>query len=249
MFKASLTGDGLDSILDPVQAIVDESKFHLEDDELATTAVDPANVAMIDYSLNPAALDAYEGDGRVIGVNLDRLSDVGGMASKDDAVDLELPDDSSKMRITVAHQLDYTLALLDPDSIRDEPDLPDIDYPARITLTGSQLSRGVKAADMVSDHVALSVNADDNEFVVKAEGDTDDVDLTLDEESLVDIDADEDATSLFSLDYLKDMESAIPGDTEILIELGDELPVKLHFDLFDGEAQVTYMLAPRIETE
>jgi proliferating cell nuclear antigen len=101
---------------------------------------------------------------------------------------------------------------------------------------------------MVSDHIALGVDADAEEFYVEAEGDTDDVHLTLDRDDLIALSAG-DAHSLFSLDYLKDMNKAIPKDAEVTVELGEEFPVKMHFDFAEGHGQVTYMLAPRIQSE
>jgi len=57
------------------------------------------------------------------------------------------------------------------------------------------------------------------------------------------------ANSLFSLDYLKDMNRAIPSDAEVTVELGDEFPVKLHYDFAEGLGAVTFMLAPRIQSD
>jgi proliferating cell nuclear antigen len=101
---------------------------------------------------------------------------------------------------------------------------------------------------MVSDHIALGVDADAEEFFVEAEGDTDDVHLELGREDLIDLTAGE-ARSLFSLDYLKDMNKAIPKDAEVTMELGEEFPVKMHFDFAEGDGHVTFMLAPRIQSE
>jgi proliferating cell nuclear antigen len=44
------------------------------------------------------------------------------------------------------------------------------------------------------------------------------------------------------------MNRAIPADAEVTVELGEEFPVKLHFDIAEGEGTVTYMLAPRIQS-
>jgi proliferating cell nuclear antigen len=115
-------------------------------------------------------------------------------------------------------------------------------------VEGKDIDRSVTAADMVSDHIALAVDDDDETFVVEAEGDTDDVRLELDREDLVDLQAGP-ARSLFSLDYLKDMNKAIPKDAEVTIELGEEFPVKLHFDIAEGQGNVTFMLAPRIQSD
>ena len=52
-----------------------------------------------------------------------------------------------------------------------------------------------------------------------------------------------------SLDYLKDMDKAIPSDAEVTTELGEEFPVKMHFGYAEGDGHVTFMLAPRIQSD
>ncbi|MFB6096954.1 MAG: DNA polymerase sliding clamp [Haloferacaceae archaeon] len=247
MFKAIVGASTLQDALDSVSVLVDECKIRLNEDELAVRAVDPANVGMVDLSLSAAAFESYEADGGVIGVNLQRLEDIAGMASSGDLVQLELDEETRKLHIQI-DGLSYTLALIDPDSIRQEPDIPDLDLPAEIVAEGNQLDRGIKAADMVSDHIRLRVDADEEAFFIEAEGDTDDVDFEMDREDLIDLTAGP-ADSLFSLDYLKDMNKAIPGDAEVTIELGEEFPVKLHYEFAEGNGKVTYMLAPRIQSD
>ena len=247
MFKAIVGASTLQDALDSVSVLVDECKIRLNEEEFAIRAVDPANVGMVDLSLAAAAFESYEADGGVIGVNLGRLEDIAGMANSGDLIHLELDEETRKLHIQI-DGLSYTLALIDPDSIRQEPDIPDLDLPAEIVLEGSQLNRGITAADMVSDHIALRVDADEEAFYIEAEGDTDDVDLKLDSDDLIDLTAG-DADSLFSLDYLKDMNKAIPKSTEVTAELGEEFPVKLHYEFAEGLGQVTYMLAPRIQSE
>jgi proliferating cell nuclear antigen len=245
MFNAIVSADTLQATLDSVGVLVDECKIHLEEDGLEIRAVDPANVGMVDCSLSAAAFESYEADGGLIGVNLVRLKDIAGMADAGQLIHLELDEGTRKLHISI-DGLEYTLALIDPESIREEPDLPDLDLSATIVIEGRDIDRAVTAADMVSDHIELGVDDADELFYVKAEGDTDDVHLELDTDDLIDLVAGP-ASSLFSLDYLKDMNKAIPADAEVRMELGEEFPVKLHFDIAEGEGQVTYMLAPRIQ--
>ena len=247
MFKAIVSASTLRDALDSVSVLVDECKIRLNEDELAIRAVDPANVGMVDLTLEAAAFESYEADGGVIGVNLNRLEDIAGMANSGDLVQLELDEETRKLHIQI-DGLSYTLALIDPDSIRQEPDIPDLDLPAEIVVEGAQLDRGITAADMVSDHIRLRVDGAEESFFIEAEGDTDDVDLRLDREDLIDLQAGP-ADSLFSLDYLKDMNKAIPSDAEVRVELGEEFPVKLHYEFAEGMGQVTYMLAPRIQSD
>ena len=247
MFNAIVSADTLRTTLDSVSVLVDECKIHLEEDGLEVRAVDPANVGMVDLTLSASAFESYETDGGVIGVNLSRLEDIAGMADADQLVHLELDEETRKLHIAI-DGLEYTLALIDPDSIRQEPDLPDLDLAAEIVIEGRNIDRAVTAADMVSDHIALGVDEAGEFFYVDAEGDTDDVHFELDREDLIDLTAG-DAHSLFSLDYLKDMNKAIPKAAEVTIDLGEEFPVKLHFDIAEGDGSVTFMLAPRIQSD
>ena len=75
--------------------------------------------------------------------------------------------------------LSYTLALIDPGSVRQEPDISDLDLPATIVLTGSDLDHGIKAADLCSDHITLRADKDGEAFHMEAEGDAGDVDLEI----------------------------------------------------------------------
>jgi proliferating cell nuclear antigen len=247
MFKAIVSASTLRDALDSVSVLVDECKVRLNEDGLSIRAVDPANVGMVDLSLDSAAFESYEADGGVIGVNLARLEDIAGMGNAGDLVHLELDEETRKLHIRI-DGLSYTLALIDPDSIRQEPDIPDLDLPARIVVEGNQLDRGITAADMVSDHINLRVDEDAETFHIEAEGDTDDVDFEMGPDALIDLEAGP-ADSLFSLDYLKDMNKAIPGDAEVTIELGEEFPVKLHYEFAEALGNVTFMLAPRIQSD
>jgi proliferating cell nuclear antigen len=247
MFEAIVSASTLGDALDSVSVLVDECKIRLNEDGLAIRAVDPANVGMVDLELEAAAFESYEADGGVIGVNLARLEDIASMANAGDLVHLELDEETRKLHIRM-DGLSYTLALIDPDSIRQEPDIPDLDLSAEIVVEGAQLGRGITAADMVSDHIRLRVDPDAGAFLVEAQGDTDDVDLELGRDDLIDLKAGA-ADSLFSLDYLKDMNKAIPGDAEVTVELGEEFPVKLHYEFAEGLGHVTYMLAPRIQSD
>src|SRR6056297_4364413 len=159
MFKAIVSAETLTSALDSISVLVDECKIHLEEDGLEIRAVDPANVGMVDLSLDSAAFESYEADGGLIGVNLSRLEDIAGMADAGQLVHLELDEETRKLHIAI-DGLEYTLALIDPDSIRQEPDLPDLDLSSHVVIEGKDINRAVTAADMVSDHIALGVAAE-----------------------------------------------------------------------------------------
>ena len=244
-FSAIVPVQSLEDALDPVATLVDECKIRLNEDELSIRAVDPANVGMADVSLPERAFESYEADGGVIGVNLDRLQDVLSMGSSGDLAKLDLNEETRKLHIQIG-ELSYTLALIDPDSIRKEPDIPDLELPADVAFEGSELSRAVTAADLVGDHVSLSADADEQTFTVSAEGDTDDVEVVLGNDELATAEVPEAVESLYSLDYLQDMARPIGSDVIVSFRLGSEMPVKFRYT--NGEASAEHLLAPRIES-
>lgn len=246
MFRALLPADVLSDYIAVQRAIVAEAKWRVDRDGIHVTAVDPANVGMIDTTLAASGAEAFEADPGTLGIDLERLADVIGMADSDDLVELELDEQTRTLEIHI-DGLDYSLALIDPDSIRQEPDLPDLELPATIVLPGEQISRGVDATALVSDHASLRADADAGAFHIAADGDTDDVDLELTDELLSAQVADS-RESLFSLEYLSDIEQEIPSDAEVSVLLGSEMPVKLQYSIADGHVSVVNLLAPRIES-
>jgi len=247
MLEAIIENDTISEALETVNVIVEECKIHVNEGGLQIRAVDPANVAMVDVTINAEAFESYEVDEGVLGVNLERLLDVIGMGDSESIVKFNLDEETRKLELTVDN-VNYTLALIDPDSIREEPDIPDLDLAAEVVLEASQLERGIKATDMVSDHITLGVDSSEEAFYMEAEGDTDDVDLKLDSDDVIDMSAG-DAESLFSLEYLKDIKRAFPKGSTVHTNIGDDFPTKMHLTLQEGMVNVTYMLAPRIQSD
>jgi len=229
-----------------VGALVDECRVRFDDEGVEITAIDPANVAAVGLSVARDAFEAYDADGEVLGVPLDRFGDVLSMADAGQLFELDLDPETRRLHLHV-DGLAYTLALVDPDSIRSAPTRADLAYdaPAEVVLAESGLDRAVSAADMVSDHLALAVDPERETFHADAEGDTDDVSLTRGADELVDLSPGE-ARSLFSLDYLRDVTREVPSETDVTLELGSEEPLVLSYAFAAGAGSVEYFVSPRI---
>jgi len=251
-FTAVVSTDHLKQALTSVSVLVDECKLNLTQQGFKISAVDPANVGMTTIELSTAAFESYTLDtennnGLTIGVNLDRFGDVIGMADTGQLAHFRLDPKTRKLHITI-DGLEYTLALIDPDAIRQEPDLPDLDLSAEVHISPQDIDRAITAADMVADHIALGVDPDESLFYASAEGDTDDVHIELNEETLIDL-SPGDAHSLFSLDYLKDINKAFRSADELQLTLDIEHPVMFEYEFADQTGTAVFMLAPRIQSD
>ena len=247
MFEAIIQKDRLESLLEPVSALVDECKIHLGEEGVSISAVDASNVALVDVQLDAAAFESYETDGGVIAVHLDRLEAVVANADAGALVRLELNEETRKLEIAF-DRVDFELALLDPDAVREEPELPDLDLPATAGVEGRHLDQAVTLTSMVADHLVLGVDATAGVFYASCDGDTDTVHIEHPGDELRVLSGGE-ARSLFSLDYLADIESTIDKDAEVTLRLGEELPAKIGFQIADAHGDCEFMLSPRVEAE
>lgn len=229
--------------------LVSEIKLHISGDGFHATAVDAANVAMVGpVTLAPRAFEAFDAPGSVtVGVNLTALVDRIDPADTSQLVEYGIDMETRHMNLRYG-SADVSLALIDPDAIRQEPDISDLDLPNEVALSGEQLDHALTVTDMVSDHVFIDANPDDREIVFRGEGDTDDATVAYSDEEVADARVDESTTSVFSLAYMKALAKPIPDDAEVTIRFGDEFPARLTWDAFDGAFDVQQTLAPRIQS-
>ena len=245
MFKAVIGAEKLKDAIESVSTLVDEAKLKLSPDGFSVRAVDPANVAMVSLDLAGDAFDSFEATDGELGINLTKLNGIMEMADKSDNIEIDLDEAAHKLVIRM-RGLSYTMSLLDPSSIRKEPKVPTLDLPTHIIIRGEDLKRAVKAAEKVSDYMSMGVNGDI--FFMEAEGDTDNVRVEMTRDQLIDFKPG-DAKSLFSLDYLTDISKIAGKAGEVTIDLGKDYPLKIRFKISEGHGEVSYMLAPRVESE
>lgn len=248
LLEAKISASKLQDILTPISVLVDECKIDLSPGRLEIRAVDPANVCMVDVRMSRDGFEEYEAENSVIGVDLDRFQDIIKMGSSDAEVRLEGDKETQNLNIEVEN-VSYSLSLLDPDSIRDGPDIPDIDLESSIKIEGSHIAQGIKAAAMVSDHVELSFNSATPSFLIRAEGDTDDVEVEHGESRSEELSTQADTSSLYSLEYLDKISKAVGNNQVVNLEMQSDKPVRIEFEISDGEGEVLYMLAPRIQDQ
>lgn len=247
MLKATIDTETFRESIEAVAALVTECRLHIDGNGVRTRAVDTANVAMVSLQLDRDAFETYEATPEDLGLDIAKMKNIIGMMGKDDLLTLNLAEGSHKLELAFG-SYQYSVTLLDVNTIRKDPNPPNIELPGRVELAGSALSSAIRAADVISDKIALGIDPKADLFFMAAEGDTDHIKLELTRDQLIALDAAE-ARSLFSLDYLKDMGKVMGRAERITIALGVDHPVKFSFDLAEGKGHVEYLLAPRIEAD
>ena len=248
MFKAEIRADTLKGLVNVISTLIDEVKFTISPEGMTLKAVDHAHVAMIELNIEAGAFESYEADQTEIGLDLDKVKDVLKLSASGDIISMEQDENYGRLIFKVGN-ITRRMNLVDTSSMND-PKVPQLELSANIEVPVSELQRGIKASENISDHIALTITSD--YFELACEGDTDSVNLKLDRSQLSSLNIGEDGQkccSLFPLDYFSNLIKAVPSDAVIRIELDNDYPVMLNFALAEGKGSVKYLLAPRIESE
>lgn len=245
MFHAKIKSETLKGVVDVVSTLVDEAKFNIDADGMELKAVDPAHVAMVDLKVQKSAFEEFSADETELGIDLDKIKEVLRLSRAGDIIEMEQDEAKNRLVLNVGN-ITRRMNLVDTAGMSD-PKVPNLNLPAKITVTSDELQKGIRAAESVSDHIAL--NASPEGFEMYSEGDTDSVSLRLPKDLLISLDVSEKVKSLFPLDYFSNMVRSIPAGSVVTINLGSDFPVKLEFEIADKQGSVDYLLAPRIESD
>lgn len=230
------------------QPLVGEAKIHLDGDGMHATAVDAAKHTMVGpVTLTPEAFESYDASGQaVMGVTLTKILDRLSPADAGALVEFELDMETRHLRLSYG-AANVSVALIDPETIRSEPDVSELDLPNEVVITGDQLDHAADVTDMVSDHLSIAGDPDADSVSFTASGDVDDSEVIYENGDCVDTDLSEGVYSLFSLAYFKAVAKPIPDDAEVRLQFGDEFPLRVEWSAFDGSLDAVQTIAPRLE--
>jgi proliferating cell nuclear antigen len=245
MFNAKVKSEVLKGIIDVISPLVNEVKFNITSKGISLRAVDPAHVAMVDLEIKSDAFDEYKASDMELGIDMDKFASIMRLSSSGDAVEIEYDEDTNRLIIKIGN-LVRKMGLIDTAGMPD-PKMPNLNLPAKVILKAAELTQGVRASETVSDHLSLTVNKDN--FELFAEGDTDTVNLKLPKDLLVELNTNSKCKSLFSIDYFSNMIKPVKGDDPVTIMIGNDNPIRVEFNIAENKGHVTYLLAPRIESE
>jgi proliferating cell nuclear antigen len=268
-------GDPIRSWARLPHAVVDEARLKIDEDGLHLTAVDAANVLMVDLHAPASGFESFEASGEfVAGLNVGRFRDALGWARKrggdGDPVAIEFLEEPARMRVTITRENQQMQRVsewftLDPTSIRAEPNIPDLNLYNHATPGVDALRDAVGAIESYHDHAYLSRDGSDLLVATKADGDTtpkesdeDDHRNTTHQDAVRvvstawdkrDEKAAEADSSCFSLDYLDDVVATLSKAKadRVTLKWGEEFPSRIAFEYEDWGFTGHFMLAPRIQ--
>lgn len=254
-------GDDIKPFLRPVSKLVNEAKFRFTDGGVSVTAVDAANVAIVDTQLYPEAFGQYERDRDLtVGATLSSVNGIVKRARKRKDDQLTLTASRDELRSNIRRESDGVMLrtcdatrTIDPDSVREEPDIPDLrnsdkyDY-GSVDLPLSAFTEAASHVLDAFDHIGFrSVDGDLLVEPVSAKVDSRGVRI---EGQGIGVEG----AALFSGDYMGSIVSGLKSaDVDrVTVAYAPESPIFLEAErTVDGETvqDIRFMMAPRITSE
>lgn len=247
MFKANLKDPKLlKNSIDAISNMVDEVGINVTAEGMTLKAMDPAHVALVDFELKKGAFDEYEvSEPLVLGIDLERLNTILKRAGAEDKISLEHDSENNALRIRIKNASTRTFNLPLIEVSEEELKIPDLEFPGTVEINSKIINEGIKDAEIVSDHVMLKM--DEETLYITASGDLGNVEVKVGKDEAISFDVKQGSSSMFSLEYLKDMIKASDIAATVKISLGDNIPVKMEF--LAQDIRLCFLLAPRIESE
>ncbi len=226
--------------------LIDEAAFKVSEEGISMKAMDPSRVVLIDLNLPESIFSKYQvEEEETIGVNMDHFKKILKRGKTKDTLILRKGDENF-LEITFegTAKRTFRLPLIEVEAL--ELDLPELPFTAKVVILGEVIKEAVKDASLVSD--AIKFIAKENEFTMKAEGETQEVEikLTLEDEGLLDLEVEEETQSAYGISYLADMIKGIGKADEVIIRFGNEMPLQMEY-LIRDEGKLVFLLAPRVE--
>lgn len=255
----SCTVKYLDTFISSVSAFRDEGKLVFMSDNVFTKVSDPANVGMCMSKIEGRALnslDVNNTDQLTAGLNFERILDCLSGVSGTNDVELTWPVVSGGTRMLrldiIDEDLQFEINTINRDSVADIPDVDPLSHKSRVVVDGTKLKKTIGHADKM-------VNTDDKGIYFETYEETLQV-ITTDKTSgnfkrqfhnhdpSVEEGLGEHQTAI-SIQYLKDIKNILAKGDSVTVHVKDDHPIRFDVDLDDaGDAQVVYVIAPRLES-
>jgi len=228
--------------VDAIAALVDEGTFEFSDKGMALKAMDPSQIAMVDFEMPKSAFKEFEvGEKQNIGIDFAELSKVMRRAKAEDVIKMELKGNKLDVSFEGKTSRKFVLPLIDSTP---HPNKPSIEFDTEMKIPANDLKEVLADVELVSNYVIF--DATQSELIITSESESGKAEIKFPKTSLMELKVKQASRAMFPLEYLKNMTRNTDVTTIVDMALKKDNPLKIEFAI--GDSKITYFLAPRIES-
>lgn len=234
----------LTRVIDLISELVTEVRIKFSEFGLSITAMDPANVAMVGFKLPKSAFSQFESGAETLGVNLDGLKKVLKRAGAGSSLVFESKENLLNIEIYDRIKRNFSLSLIDIESeeIDFDSKVGRMDFSSHVEINSPDFVDSIEDCAVVGD--ACSFIIEEGKFIIEAKGLNSARSEFSGDEAKIQA---ENCKSRYSLEYLGKFIKGAKLCDKTLIHFAEDHPLKI--DFIGQGMEISFVLAPRVETE
>ncbi len=226
--------------IDLISELVLEVRLKFTEFGMCITAIDPANVSMVNFRIPKSAFITYEAGQESLGVNLDNLKKILKRCGAKSSLILEQKENFLEIRIEDRIKRVFSLNLIEIEA--EDKELPNWEFSSIVELNSQDFVESIEDCAVVSD--ACSFIVKDGKFLIEAkELNSARSEFSSDEASI----KAENCSARYSLEYLQKFIKGSKLFDKTILNFAQDHPLKI--DLKKPDLNLSFILAPRKETE
>jgi len=230
----------LSRVVEIISELVIEVRIKVNEKGLSITAMDPANVSLVRFVLPKSSFSIFEVGEEVLGINLDNLKRILKRSGPTSSLIMERKGNLLNIQISDRIKRNFNLSLIEVES--EEKDMPEIEFSSVVELNSSDFIDSVEDCMVVAD--ACSFIIKDGKFIIEAKGLNSAMSEFSGDEAKISA---ENCKSRYSLEYLQKFIKGAKLSEKTVLKFANDHPLKM--DIRNDFLELSFLLAPRVETE
>lgn len=234
----------LTRVVEIISELVTEVRIKIDERGMSITAMDPANVSMVNFKISKNAFSQFEVGNEILGINLENLKQILKRCGAVSSLILEKEENLLKILIQDRIKRNFTLNLIEVESedINFEEKTSNMGFSSLVELDSNDLIASIEDCVVVAD--ACSFVIENGKFIIEAKS----LNSARSEfsESEAKIQA-ENCRAKYSLEYLQKFMKGAKLCEKSTLHFAEDHPLKVDFKT--SEIELSFILAPRVENE
>jgi proliferating cell nuclear antigen len=226
-----------------ISELVSEVRIKLNEFGMNITAIDPANVALVEFRLPKSAFSQFEAGQDVLGINLDDLKKILKRANSKSSIIFEKKENQLEIRIEdrVRRTFGLNLIEVEGEEIDFEEKVSRMMFSAKVEINSADFIASIEDCGVVAD--ACSFITENGKFIIEAREMNSARSEFSDEANI----SGENCKSRYSLEYLAKFAKGSKLTDKTDLQFANDHPLGIHLKI--DAIELSFILAPRVETD
>jgi len=222
--------------LETIAPIIPETNVRFKDSGIYIKAIDKTQILLLDFYISKKVFDSgYVIEPTLVGLNIQELKNMISRGFEDDKLSLNLKEQGLEVLLSGRMERKFYLPFLDLSE--QEINLPDLKYEVEFNISARILKEIIKDVNLVATTLVFKIQ--DNKLLIEATGEKGNIKTTMSE---IKIKSKKNFAIKFSLVFLNNITKAMDNDKELLIKLGEDIPIYIEYNL-NKESTIKFYLS------